>query len=99
MRADRRAIITPRAAAIAGREGVFCASRNHSATAGSAPPCRDIPPSGIRMGALAPHCFQHLFVIRLTDSEFGMLPGIKQFDLTGKVAIVTGGSKGLGQAI
>ncbi|MGI9543535.1 MAG: 2-deoxy-D-gluconate 3-dehydrogenase, partial [Cyclobacteriaceae bacterium] len=24
------------------------------------------------------------------------LPGIKQFDLTGKVAIVTGGSKGLG---
>jgi NAD(P)-dependent dehydrogenase (short-subunit alcohol dehydrogenase family) len=28
-----------------------------------------------------------------------MLPGIKQFDLTGKAAIVTGGSKGLGQAI
>jgi NAD(P)-dependent dehydrogenase (short-subunit alcohol dehydrogenase family) len=28
-----------------------------------------------------------------------MLPGIKQFDLTGKSAIVTGGSKGLGQAI
>lgn len=27
------------------------------------------------------------------------LPGIKQFDLTGKSAIVTGGSKGLGQAI
>lgn len=28
-----------------------------------------------------------------------MLPGIKQFDLTGKNAIVTGGSKGLGQAM
>jgi NAD(P)-dependent dehydrogenase (short-subunit alcohol dehydrogenase family) len=28
-----------------------------------------------------------------------MLPGIKQFDLTGKAAIVTGGSKGLGQAM
>lgn len=28
-----------------------------------------------------------------------MLPGIKLFDLTGKVAIVTGGSKGLGQAM
>lgn len=28
-----------------------------------------------------------------------MLPGIKQFDLTGKTAIVTGGSKGLGQAM
>ena len=28
-----------------------------------------------------------------------MLPGIKQFDLTNKVAIVTGGSKGLGQAM
>jgi NAD(P)-dependent dehydrogenase (short-subunit alcohol dehydrogenase family) len=28
-----------------------------------------------------------------------MLPGIKQFDLTGKAAIVTGGSKGLGEAI
>lgn len=27
------------------------------------------------------------------------LPGIKQFDLTGKVAIVTGGSKGLGLAM
>ena len=27
------------------------------------------------------------------------LPGIKQFDLTGKVAIVTGGSKGLGQSM
>jgi NAD(P)-dependent dehydrogenase (short-subunit alcohol dehydrogenase family) len=28
-----------------------------------------------------------------------MLPGIKQFDLTGKAAIVTGGSKGLGEAM
>ncbi|HEX3658106.1 MAG TPA: 3-oxoacyl-ACP reductase family protein [Pirellulales bacterium] len=28
-----------------------------------------------------------------------MLPGIKQFDLTGKVALITGGSKGLGLAM
>ena len=28
-----------------------------------------------------------------------MLPGIKQFDLTGKSAIITGGSKGLGHAM
>lgn len=28
-----------------------------------------------------------------------LLPGIKQFDLTGKVAIITGGSKGLGLAM
>lgn len=28
-----------------------------------------------------------------------MLPGVKQFDLTGKAAIITGGSKGLGEAM
>ena len=28
-----------------------------------------------------------------------MLPGIKQFDLTGRSAIITGGSKGLGEAM
>lgn len=28
-----------------------------------------------------------------------MLPGIKQFDLTGRSAVITGGSKGLGQAM
>ena len=28
-----------------------------------------------------------------------MLPGIKQFDLTGRSAIITGGSKGLGKAM
>ena len=28
-----------------------------------------------------------------------MLPGIKQFDLSGKTAVITGGSKGLGQAM
>ena len=28
-----------------------------------------------------------------------ILPGIKQFDLSGKVAVVTGGSKGLGLAM
>jgi NAD(P)-dependent dehydrogenase (short-subunit alcohol dehydrogenase family) len=28
-----------------------------------------------------------------------MLPGIKQFDLSGRVAIITGGSKGLGEAM
>ena len=28
-----------------------------------------------------------------------MLPGIKLFDLTGRVAVITGGSKGLGAAM
>ena len=28
-----------------------------------------------------------------------MLPGIKQFDLSGRIALITGGSKGLGKAI
>ena len=28
-----------------------------------------------------------------------MLPGIRQFDMTGRAAIVTGGSKGLGTAM
>ena len=28
-----------------------------------------------------------------------MLPGIKLFDLKGKCAVITGGSKGLGQAM
>lgn len=28
-----------------------------------------------------------------------MLPGVKQFDLTGRAAIITGGSKGLGEAM
>ena len=28
-----------------------------------------------------------------------MLPGIKQFDLSGKAAVITGGSKGLGEAM
>ncbi len=28
-----------------------------------------------------------------------MLPGIKQFDLSGRSAIITGGSKGLGEAM
>jgi NAD(P)-dependent dehydrogenase (short-subunit alcohol dehydrogenase family) len=31
--------------------------------------------------------------------ESTVLPGIKQFDLTGRSAIITGGSKGLGQAM
>jgi NAD(P)-dependent dehydrogenase (short-subunit alcohol dehydrogenase family) len=31
--------------------------------------------------------------------EINMLPGIKQFDLTGRAAIITGGSKGLGAAM
>lgn len=31
--------------------------------------------------------------------DFGMLPGIKLFDLSGRAAIITGGSKGLGQAM
>jgi NAD(P)-dependent dehydrogenase (short-subunit alcohol dehydrogenase family) len=37
--------------------------------------------------------------VDLHIEEFAMLPGIKQFDLTGRSAIITGGSKGLGEAM
>ena len=33
------------------------------------------------------------------DMSREILPGIKQFDLSGKAAIITGGSKGLGFAM
>ena len=35
----------------------------------------------------------------LPEVDLKSLPGVRQFDLTGQVAIITGGSKGLGAAI
>ena len=35
----------------------------------------------------------------LPEVDLKSLPGVRQFDLTGHVAIITGGSKGLGAAI
>ena len=32
-------------------------------------------------------------------TDFTQLPGVKLFDLSGQAAIITGGSKGLGQAM
>ena len=38
-------------------------------------------------------------IIASTNLYYIMLRGIKLFDLTGKVAVITGGSKGLDQAM